>query len=34
MTQRGRHGGQKKEGAKRNQAKLWGKESAEGCPSG
>ena len=33
-TQRGRHGEQKKEGAERNKAKLWGKESAEDYPSG
>ena len=33
-TQRGRHGGQKKAGAKRNKAKAWGKESAEEYLSG
>ena len=33
-TQRARHGGQKKEGAKRNKPRPWGKESAEEYPSG
>ena len=33
-TQRGRHGGQNKEGAKRSNAKPWGKKSAEEYPGG